>query len=229
MTTSTQSSAQAHWNALQADWDRLRDAMYNGEVINTTEGREVLHVALRANREDGFIVDGAPTADLVDPERDRFLQFADDVRDGKYTNAQGKRFTDVINIGIGGSDLGPVMAVRALSERAFCVQHRRCASDGCDPWFKPRYNADFGGFKNIHHHRNHHQRTSGQGVVANGTEWRGCGCKFGGTVYQSGRNGGIWHRTRTGFWFLGLGRGALFCVFVHRPVCSIICWRQKLS
>tara|TARA_R110002124_G_scaffold55459_2_gene156758 strand:+ start:1965 stop:3623 length:1659 start_codon:yes stop_codon:yes gene_type:complete len=172
MTTSTQSSAQAHWNALQADWDRLRDvhlrdmfdqdgidrfdifsrtmdditmdfsceridamalenllalattcdvagardAMYNGEVINTTEGREVLHVALRANREDGFIVDGAPTADLVDPERDRFLQFADDVRDGKYTNAQGKRFTDVINIGIGGSDLGPVMAVRALSD-----------------------------------------------------------------------------------------------------------------
>jgi glucose-6-phosphate isomerase len=96
--------------------ENARDAMYNGDPINTTEGREVLHVALRAEREDGFTVDGAPTADLVDPERDRFLQFADDVRDGTYTNAAGQKFTDVINIGIGGSDLGPVMAVRAMSD-----------------------------------------------------------------------------------------------------------------
>jgi len=102
--------------AAACDVTGARDAMYNGDVINTTEGREVLHVALRAERSDGYMVDGAPTADLVDPERDRFLQFADDVRDGKYTNAQGARFTDIINIGIGGSDLGPVMAVRALSE-----------------------------------------------------------------------------------------------------------------
>jgi glucose-6-phosphate isomerase len=96
--------------------EAARDAMYNGEVINNTEEREVLHVALRGERADGFVVDGAPAADLVDPERDRFLQFADDVRDGTYTNALGARFTDVINIGIGGSDLGPVMAVRALAE-----------------------------------------------------------------------------------------------------------------
>lgn len=92
------------------------DAMYNGDVINNTEGREVLHVALRGERGDGYVVDGAPAADLVEPERDRFLKFADDVRDGTYTNAAGARFTDVINIGIGGSDLGPVMAVRALSD-----------------------------------------------------------------------------------------------------------------
>ena len=72
--------------------------------------------ALRGERGDGYVVDGAPAADLVEPERDRFLKFADDVRDGTYTNAAGARFTDVINIGIGGSDLGPVMAVRALSD-----------------------------------------------------------------------------------------------------------------
>jgi glucose-6-phosphate isomerase len=102
--------------AKAADVEGARDAMYAGDVINTTEGREVLHVALRGERADGYTVDGAPTADLVDPERDRFLQFADDVRGGTYTNAAGKRFTDVINIGIGGSDLGPVMAVRALSD-----------------------------------------------------------------------------------------------------------------
>jgi glucose-6-phosphate isomerase len=96
--------------------ETARDAMYNGEAINNTEGREVLHVALRGERADGYIVDGAPAADLVEPVRDRFLQFADDVRDGAYTNATGTRFTDVINIGIGGSDLGPVMAVRALAD-----------------------------------------------------------------------------------------------------------------
>lgn len=102
--------------ARAADVEGVRDAMYNGDIINTTEGREVLHVALRGERGDGYMVDGAPTADLVEPERDRFLQFADDVRDGNYTNAAGQRFTDVINIGIGGSDLGPVMVVRALSD-----------------------------------------------------------------------------------------------------------------
>ena len=102
--------------AVAADVEGARDAMYAGDAINTTERREVLHVALRGERADGYMVGGAPTADLVDPERDRFLQFADDVRDGTYTNAQGARFTDVINIGIGGSDLGPVMAVRALTD-----------------------------------------------------------------------------------------------------------------
>ncbi len=85
-----------------------RDAMFAGEKINSTEGREVLHVALRAKRSDGFEVDGTPTADLVEPVLDAFLAFADKVRvDGV--------FTDVVNIGIGGSDLGPVMAARALS------------------------------------------------------------------------------------------------------------------
>ena len=102
--------------ATASNVEAVRDSMYNGDPINNTEGREVLHMALRANREDGFSVDGAPTADLVDPERDRFLQFADDVRDGRYMNANGARFTDVINIGIGGSDLGPVMAVRAMAD-----------------------------------------------------------------------------------------------------------------
>ncbi|PCH98766.1 MAG: glucose-6-phosphate isomerase [Rhodobacteraceae bacterium] len=95
--------------------EAARDAMFAGEAINTTEDRAVMHIALRANRADGYQVDGAPTADLVEPVLDAFLGFADAVRSGVYKNTAGQAFTDVVNIGIGGSDLGPVMATRALS------------------------------------------------------------------------------------------------------------------
>ncbi len=99
-----------------AGLESKRDAMFAGERINNTEDRAVLHTALRGERNDGFQVNGEATANIVEPELERFLSFADQVRSGKYTNAQGQAFTDVVNIGIGGSDLGPVMAVRALSE-----------------------------------------------------------------------------------------------------------------
>jgi len=102
--------------AKAAGVEEARDQMFAGDAINTTENRAVMHVALRADRADGYEVDGEATANVVDTERDRFLKFADQVRDGDYVNARGEAFTDVINIGIGGSDLGPVMAVRALSD-----------------------------------------------------------------------------------------------------------------
>ena len=99
-----------------ADVEGSRDAMFAGEHINTTEDRAVLHVALRGSPADGYHVDGQVAADLVQPVLNTFLQFADDVRAGRVTNAKGMAFTDVINIGIGGSDLGPVMATRAMSK-----------------------------------------------------------------------------------------------------------------
>ena len=99
-----------------ADVENHRDAMFAGEHINTTEDRAVLHVALRGTPADNYGVDAAKTADLVEPVLKAFLQFADDIRAGRVTNSQGIAFTDVINIGIGGSDLGPVMATRALSK-----------------------------------------------------------------------------------------------------------------
>lgn len=102
--------------AQAANVEGHRDAMFAGEHINTTEDRAVMHVALRGSPEDGFKVDGEVTADLVAPVLDAFLSFADDVRVGRATNAKGMPFTDVINIGIGGSDLGPVMATRAMSK-----------------------------------------------------------------------------------------------------------------
>jgi glucose-6-phosphate isomerase len=104
--------------ARAADVVLRRDAMFAGDHINTTEDRAVLHMALRGLPEDGYQVDGQATADLVPPVLDAFLQFADNVRAGQVTNAKGMPFTDVINIGIGGSDLGPVMATRAMSKFA---------------------------------------------------------------------------------------------------------------
>lgn len=102
--------------ARAADVEENRDAMFAGKHINTTEDRAVLHVALRGSPDDGYQVDGQATADLVDPVLNTFLKFADDIRAGKVTNVKGLAFTDVINIGIGGSDLGPVMATRAMSK-----------------------------------------------------------------------------------------------------------------
>jgi glucose-6-phosphate isomerase len=92
-----------------------RKAMFAGEAINTTEGRAVLHTALRANGTSKAKVDGVAVDPLITAERTRFLGFAEDVRSGRYAAASGKPFTDIVNIGIGGSDLGPVMAVMALA------------------------------------------------------------------------------------------------------------------
>ncbi len=114
----TQALAHLFDLAVAADVEGNRDAMFAGEYINTTENRAVMHVALRGTPKDGYQVDGQALADLVTPVQDAFLQFADDIRAGKITNSQGTAFTDVINIGIGGSDLGPVMATRALSKFA---------------------------------------------------------------------------------------------------------------
>lgn len=101
--------------AKASDVEAKRDAMFAGEHINSTEDRAVMHVALRAKAEDGYRVDGDVVAPMVDEALDKFVAFADAVRAGQMTNARGEKFTDVVNIGIGGSDLGPVMATKAMS------------------------------------------------------------------------------------------------------------------
>jgi glucose-6-phosphate isomerase len=98
-----------------SDLKARRDAMFAGEAINTTEGRAVLHTALRANGASKAKVDGVAVDPLISAELTRFLAFAEDIRSGRYASADGKPFTDVVNIGIGGSDLGPVMAALALA------------------------------------------------------------------------------------------------------------------
>ena len=91
-----------------------RDAMVSGAPTNGTEGRAVLHMALRGGTDLELAVDGETVMPQVEAVLDRFLGFAEDVRSGRFTGPDGT-ITDVVNIGIGGSDLGPVMAVRALA------------------------------------------------------------------------------------------------------------------
>ncbi len=96
---------------------RLADrvsAMFSGEKINVTERRAVLHIALRAPAGQRIIVDGIDVVPAVHAVLDRMSSFADDVRRGAWKGHSGKAIRNVVNIGIGGSDLGPVMAYEAL-------------------------------------------------------------------------------------------------------------------
>ena len=92
------------------------DAMFGGEKINLTEDRAVLHVALRAPRDATITVDGKNVIPDVHAVLDRMAEFADRVRDGSWRGHTGKPIRAVVNIGIGGSDLGPVMAYEALRQ-----------------------------------------------------------------------------------------------------------------
>ncbi|WP_241676314.1 glucose-6-phosphate isomerase [Bremerella volcania] len=90
------------------------DAMFSGEKINITEDRAVLHTALRAPKDKTIIVDGENVVPAVHEVLDRMSTFSDRVRNGDWKGHSGKRIVNVVNIGIGGSDLGPVMAYEAL-------------------------------------------------------------------------------------------------------------------
>ncbi|MFD5945240.1 glucose-6-phosphate isomerase [Streptomyces collinus] len=92
----------------------LRDAMFRGEKINVTEDRAVLHTALRAQRDAVIEVDGENVVPGVHAVLDQMAAFADRVRSGEWTGHTGRRIRNVVNIGIGGSDLGPAMAYEAL-------------------------------------------------------------------------------------------------------------------
>ena len=90
------------------------DAMFSGEKINVTEQRAVLHVALRAPAGERIVVDGVDVVPEVHAVLDRMAAFADEVRSGRWHGHTGRPIRNVVNIGIGGSDLGPVMAYEAL-------------------------------------------------------------------------------------------------------------------
>ncbi len=91
-----------------------RDAMFRGDKINVTENRAVLHVALRAPKEEKIFVDGEDVVPAVHAVLDKMAAFSDRVRSGAWKGFTGKKIKNIVNIGIGGSDLGPVMAYEAL-------------------------------------------------------------------------------------------------------------------
>ena len=120
-----------------AEESRLRErieAMFRGEKINITEKRAVLHTALRAPRDASIVVDGENVVPKVHAVLDRMADFANRVRSGEWKGHTGKRIRNVVNVGIGGSDLGPVMAYEALKYYADRTMTFRFVSniDGTD-------------------------------------------------------------------------------------------------
>src|ERR1700753_3557418 len=116
--------------AREAGVEKSRDAMFAGEIVNPTEHRAVLHTALRASDPN------APFNAQVKADGAKMAAFATQVRDGKWTGYTGKRIRHVVNIGIGGSDLGPKMVVHALHHLASKELDTHFVSnvDGADLW-----------------------------------------------------------------------------------------------
>ncbi|MFI6472497.1 glucose-6-phosphate isomerase [Streptomyces sp. NPDC050516] len=111
--------------AAAADVAGLRDAMFRGDKINTTEDRAVLHTALRAPRDAVIEVDGENVVPDVHDVLDKMAAFSGKIRSGEWTGHTGKRIKNVVNIGIGGSDLGPAMAyevLRSFTDRELTVR-----------------------------------------------------------------------------------------------------------
>jgi len=100
--------------AKQQDVEGWRHRMFSGEKINTTEDRAVLHTALRRKGDTPVLVDGVDVLPEIRATQNRISAFVDDVRLGKWKGATGKNFKTIVNIGIGGSDLGPRLATQAL-------------------------------------------------------------------------------------------------------------------
>src|SRR5271156_6065124 len=120
--------------AQAAEVEAKREAMFRGDIVNPTERRAALHTALRDLTSQPVFVDGRDVAPDIAAERAKMLAFAGDVREGRVRGALGQPMTDVVNIGIGGSDLGPAMAARALSPYAPLQLHAHFVSnvDGAD-------------------------------------------------------------------------------------------------
>ncbi len=101
--------------ARKMDVEGKRDRMFSGGIVNPTEGRAALHTALRNVSDKPVMVDGKDVMPEVREVRERVAAFARGIRDGSIKGASGERLTEIVNIGIGGSDLGPAMAARALA------------------------------------------------------------------------------------------------------------------
>jgi glucose-6-phosphate isomerase len=120
--------------AKAADIEGRREAMFRGDLINSTERRAALHTALRNFSGAPVLVEGRDVMPEIVAERAKVAAFANDVREGRLRGALGQPMTDVVNIGIGGSDLGPAMATRALAPYAPANLHSHFVSnvDGAD-------------------------------------------------------------------------------------------------
>ena len=149
--------------------------MFRGEKINVTENRAVLHVALRAPQGASIVVDGENVVPQVHAVLDKMADFSDRVRSGEWKGHTGKRIRNVINIGIGGSDLGPVMAYEALQalqrsrhDVPLRLQRRRHRFRGGDPRSRSGGDAVHRLLEDLHDAGDDDQRADGARLVAQG-------------------------------------------------------------
>ena len=149
--------------------------MFSGEKINITENRAVLHVALRAPKNAKILVDGKNVVPDVHAVLDKMAAFAKRVRSGAWKGHTGKRIKNIVNIGIGGSDLGPVMAYEALKHYSQRDLTFRFVSnvDGIDfveavQDLEPGGNAVHRLLQNLHHAGNDDQRRKRPRLAAQG-------------------------------------------------------------
>ncbi len=213
--------------AEQAGLRERIDAMFAGERINVSENRAVLHVALRAPRGASIAVDGHNVVPDVHEVLDRMAAFAQRVRSGDWKGHTGKRIRNVINIGIGGSDLGPVMAYEALRHYSARDMNFRFVSnvDGTD-FVEAVHGLDAAEtlfivssktFTTLETMTNAHSAR----------EWALAGLRRRGEGHRQAlrrgiderrRRGQVRHRHRQHVRLLGLGGRALLDGFGHRPV-----------
>ena len=159
--------------ARAAGVEEHRDAMFAGEHINTTEDRAVLHVALRMPPGTELVVDGQDVAGDVHAVLAKMGELSDRIRSGSWTGATGQRIDAVVNIGIGGSDLGPAMATEALADYAQPGLVSRFVSnvDPVDLYAatarpRPGHDAVRRQLQDVHHARDADQRGGGPGLAA---------------------------------------------------------------
>ena len=150
--------------------------MFGGETINTTEKRAVLHIALRAPKGQSILVDGDDVVPHVHTVLDRMTDFSNRLRSGTWYGHTGRPIRNIVNIGIGGSDLGPVMAYEALkhySDRAmmFRFVSNVDGTDFAEATPRSRSGGDTVHYlvQDFHDTRNHDQRQERTQLVAGGT------------------------------------------------------------
>ncbi len=203
------------------------EAMFRGEKINLTENRAVLHVALRAPQGASILVDGKNVVPEVHAVLDKMAGFASRVRSGTWKGHTGKPIRNVVNIGIGGSDLGPVMAYEALkhysrarSDVPVRLERGRDRFCGGGPRSRSGGDAVHRFLQDLHHAGDDDQRGKRAGLAAPGTGRRqkGRGQTFCRRLDQCGKGVGVRHRYGEHVRFLGLGRRTLLDGLGDRPL-----------
>ena len=207
--------------------ERHRDAMFRGEHVNPTEDRAALHVALRMPRDRSLVVDGVDVVREVHDVLDRMAAFADRVRSGAWRGHTGRPIRTVVNIGIGGSDLGPAMAYEALralrrarDRRALRRQRRRDRSRGGPPRPRARRDARDRLVEDLHDRRDDDERAEREAVAARRARRRRDGDREARRrrLDEPRRRGRVRDRPVERVRVLGLGRWALLDGLGHRPL-----------